>query len=131
VTLRRRLRERQPRVVDTALALALILAAQFDTWFGVAPGAKAIVVPCTLVIPATVAWRTRAPLVAVAVAMAAIVVQSIAASPPQALWAIVVVVLLTYSAGSECGRGEETWSGRRLMVPRPLTRRFACARTSC
>jgi signal transduction histidine kinase len=100
----RRLRERDPRVVDPAVAIVLIALAQIDTWFGVAPGPKAIVVPCTLLIPATVAWRTRQPLAAVVVAMAAVVVQSFAASPPQALWAIVVVVLLAYSAGAELER---------------------------
>jgi signal transduction histidine kinase len=97
----RRLRERDAHAVDVTAAVVLTALAQFDTWFGVAPGAKAIVVPCTLVIPATVAWRTRAPVAAVAVAMAAVVIQSLAASPPQALWFIVVVVMLAYSVGAE------------------------------
>jgi signal transduction histidine kinase len=97
----RRLRERDAHAVDVTAAVVLTALAQIDTWFGVAPGAKAIVVPCTLVIPATVAWRTRAPVAAVAVAMAAVVIQSLAASPPQALWLIVVVVMLTYSVGAE------------------------------
>jgi signal transduction histidine kinase len=105
VTLISRLRAREARIVDAVAAVVLTAAAQIDTWFGVAPGPKAVVVPCTLIIPATVAWRSRAPLAAVTVAMVAIVVQSLAASPPQALWAIVAVVLLTYSAGAESDRG--------------------------
>jgi signal transduction histidine kinase len=100
----RRLRERDPQTVDLVLAIVLIALAQFDTWFGVAPGQKAIVAVCAVVIPATVAWRTRSPLVAIAVAMTAVVVQSLAASPPQALWAIVVVMLLSYSGGAELHR---------------------------
>ena len=97
----RRLRERDARLVDSAAAIVLIVLAQIDTWLGVAPGPKAVLVPCTLVIPATVAWRSRRPLTAVAVAMTAVVVQSFAASPPQAVWAIVVVMLLSYSAAAE------------------------------
>src|SRR6478609_8672945 len=97
----RRLRERDARLVDSAAAIVLIALAQIDTWFGVAPGPKAVLVPCTLVIPATVAWRTRRPLAAVVVAMTAVVIQSFAASPPQAVWAIVVVMLLSYAAAAE------------------------------
>jgi signal transduction histidine kinase len=102
----RRLQARDPRVVDGVAAAVLIVLAQADTWFGVATGSKAVLVPCTLVIPATVAWRTRAPLAAVSVAMAAVVIQSLAASPPQAVWMIVVVMLLAYSAGAELGGGQ-------------------------
>ena len=102
----RRIREWDPHAIDVVLAVVLVALAQIDTWFGVAPGAKAVLVPCTLVIPATVAWRTRAPLAAVGVAMAAVVVQSLAASPPQALWAVVVVMLLAYSSGAELERNE-------------------------
>jgi signal transduction histidine kinase len=52
------------------------------------------------VIAGAVALRRRAPLVALGVAMTGIVVQSLAASPPQALWLIATVVLMMFSVGA-------------------------------
>jgi signal transduction histidine kinase len=88
----------RPRVVDGLLALALVVAAEVHVWSGAAPGLKAVTAPAGLAIAGAVAFTRRAPLAAVCVAMAATVVQSVFASPPQALWLIASWVILMYSA---------------------------------
>jgi signal transduction histidine kinase len=90
---------RYPFVVDALIAAALIGLAEYHVWSGAAPGSRWITAPAALVIAGAVALRRRAPLVALGVAMTGIVVQSLAASPPQALWLIATVVLMMFSVG--------------------------------
>jgi signal transduction histidine kinase len=92
--------ERYPLVIDAVIAAALIGLAEYHVWSGAAPGSKWITAPAALAIAGAVSLRRRAPLVVLAVAMTAIVVQSLLASPPQALWLIATVVVLQFSVGA-------------------------------
>lgn len=92
-------------MVDAALALVLVVLAEVHVWSGAAAGPKAVTAPAGLVIAGSVAWRRRAPLAAVAIAMAAVIVQTLLASSPQALWLIITWIVLFYSAGSVLPRG--------------------------
>ncbi len=94
----------RPFVVDAALALVLVVLAEVHVWSGAAAGPKAVTAPAGLVIAGSVAWRRRAPLAAVAIAMAAVIVQTLLASSPQALWLIITWIVLFYSAGSALPR---------------------------
>ena len=95
----------RPFIVDTALAVVLVVLAEVHVWSGASAGPKAVTAPAGLVIAGSVAFRRRAPLAAVAVAMAAVIVQTLLASSPQALWLIVTWIVLFYSAGAALSRG--------------------------
>ncbi len=84
--------------------LILVVLAEVHVWSGASAGSKAVTAPAGLVIAGAVAWRRRAPLAAVAISMAAVVVQTLLASSPQALWVIVTWILLFYSAGASLPR---------------------------
>ena len=99
-----RQRLERPFVVDALLALILVVLAEVHVWSGASAGSKAVTAPAGLVIAGAVAWRRRAPLAAVAISMAAVVVQTLLASSPQALWVIVTWILLFYSAGASLPR---------------------------
>ena len=92
-------------MVDAALAVVLIVLAEVHVWSGAAAGPKAVTAPTGFVIAGSVAWRRRAPLAAVATAMGAVIVQTLLASSPQALWLIITWIVLFYSAGSALPRG--------------------------
>ncbi len=92
-------------MIDAALALVLVVLAELHVWSGAAAGPKVVTAPAGLVIAGSVALRRRAPLAAVAIAMAAVIVQTVLASSPQALWLIVTWIVLFYSAGSALPRG--------------------------
>ena len=98
-------RVERPFVVDAALAVVLVVLAEVHVWSGASAGSKAVTASAGLVIAGSVAFRRRAPLAAVAVAMAAVVVQTMLASSPQALWLIVTWIVLFYSAGAALSRG--------------------------
>ena len=95
----------RPFIVDTALAVVLVVLAEVHVWSGASAGPKAVTAPAGFVIAGSVAFRRRAPLAAVAVAMAAVIVQTLLASSPQALWLIVTWIVLFYSAGAALSRG--------------------------
>ena len=101
--MRRRLE--RPFVVDALLACVLVVMAEVHAWSGASSGSTAVTASAGLVIAGSVAWRRRAPLAAVAIAMSAVVVQTVLASSPQALWLIVTWIVLFYSAGAALSRG--------------------------
>lgn len=86
-------------VVDGAVALALVVAAEVHVWTGAAAGSRAVTASAGLAIAGAVALRRRAPLLAAAVAMIATTIQTALASSPQALWLIASWVIIFYSAG--------------------------------
>ena len=90
--------------VDAGLALLLVTAAEVHVWSGAAGGSEAVTAPAGAAIAGAVAFRRRAPLAAVAIAMAATSVQTILASSPQALWLIASWLVLFFSAGMGLGR---------------------------
>ena len=90
--------------IDAGLALLLVTAAEVHVWSGAAGGSEAVTAPAGAAIAGAVAFRRRAPLAAVAIAMAATSVQTILASSPQALWLIASWLVLFFSAGMGLGR---------------------------
>jgi len=89
------------KAVDVAIAVALVGAAEVHVWSGAAAGPRYITAPAALAIAGAVAFRRRAPLAAVAVAMTATALQSLLASSPQALWLIATCIVLFFSAAAE------------------------------
>jgi signal transduction histidine kinase len=70
-------------------------------------GPVVVTLPVAVVLSTSLAWRTRAPVVAGVVATAAGLVQAFAAETPGSLWAFALYLLLTYSVAAEC---EESWA---------------------
>jgi len=86
--------------LDLALALILFVLAQEHVWSGAAAGSRAVTAPAAAVATLAVAARSRVPLAAAAAMGAAVVLQSVFASSPQAPWLIATAVALVYSTGT-------------------------------
>lgn len=101
---------RWPQRVDVALAVALGVVGQAALWTGaIDEGPLPVTASSYAVISAAVALRRRWPLVMAAVISAACVVQSVLALSPTSLWALVMILIVSFSVGAHA-------EGRRALV---------------
>jgi signal transduction histidine kinase len=88
-----------------AVAVASVLTGNPDE------GPVALTLPVAVVTCAAVAWRTRAPMISVALIVAAGTVQTLAASAPGSLWSLVVYVIVMYSVAAHSREGMAAIAG--------------------
>ena len=104
------------RRVDVALAAALGVIGQTLLWTGaVDEGSLAVTCPCYLLISLAIAVRRQHPVLMAVTVAAAWVVQSALALPPTSLWALVVILIVAFSAGAYAA-GRAGYAGGALLV---------------
>jgi signal transduction histidine kinase len=88
-----------------AVAVASVLTGNPDE------GPVALTLPVAVITCAAVAWRTRAPVVGVALIVAAGTAQTLTAQSPGSLWSLVVYVIVMYSLAAYSREGVAAIAG--------------------
>ncbi|MBN9609954.1 MAG: hypothetical protein BGO26_18585 [Actinobacteria bacterium 69-20] len=102
--------------VDVALALTLGAVGQAALWTGaIDEGPLSVTAPSYAVISAAVLLRRRWPLVMAAVVAATCVAQSVLALSPTSLWALVMILIVSFSVGAHA-QGKHALVGGLLLL---------------
>jgi len=102
---------------DVWLAAALAVVGQLDIWVaGNIEGPPAITVPASLLLAVAVAFRRRAPLLALALGVGALAAQDVLAEPAEGLSTILAIMILGYSVGAELGLARSAGAAAALLA---------------
>jgi signal transduction histidine kinase len=106
-----------PALIDAGLAIGLAIIGQVAIWTGqTRVGARLVTVPVALLTTLALVARRRHPLGVAAFVATAWVIQAIAAKSPEALWALVLYLLVAYSVGAHLDRREAIAGAAILLV---------------
>lgn len=98
----------RPPVLDVAIAVLLLAFAVGTTLGGdLHEGPLWLTLPVAVLMTVALAWRTRAPIGALAVVLLAGQLQALLGDQPGSLWSFAVYLLATYSVAVSCN---ETWA---------------------
>jgi len=104
------------RVPDVALAaLLLVFAVATTVEGGLHEGPLWLTLPVAVVMSGATAWRSRLPLVALLVVLAAGQVQALATQPPGSLWALAAYLLVCYSVAAGCSEAKAAVGGVAMV----------------
>jgi signal transduction histidine kinase len=102
--------------LDPAIAVALGIVGQVVLWTGATDeGSLAVTSPSYLVISAAFVLRRRRPLLMAGVIAVCWVTQSLLATSPTSLWALVTILVATFSVGAHAD-DRAGWMGGALLV---------------
>lgn len=108
---------RRPWARDIALAVAFIAAGQAAAWTETADaGPKSVTVPVALAVAAALAWRRRAPLGALGVTLAVVILQEGFVRTSPSIYFLVILLISVFSAAAHLPARRAVWAGALALA---------------